>query len=353
MNSQQPRPDDPWLEDEDDEPQLRPWWKNRRIWWLAIVVIALLIFIFSQGHAPSTPEATKNPQPIAVVQPYVPVAAPAKAAPEPPPSPPTAAPAPSPPPINLIPPKPTNLAGAPSGTPGMLSYAVAPPPPAPSQKPADTGEPTHTGIKFAAATLPGAKASPAIDDTYVLYPGLLPIVLDTAIDSNLPGPILGHLPGPIYSRKGVLLLEAETQIIGKYESMKQNGVNRLEAVSTFAFTPNGIWVPLSGQPVADDLGRTGVHGTLDRRLFERFGGAVLLDLAGTGLQIVQANVAKGGNTYLSFNSSDQLASQILQSTINLPPIMTKNPGSLIALWITEPIDFSDSYRLKAAGYDAR
>src|SRR5215469_14373545 len=81
MNSQQPRPDDPWLEDEDDEPQLRPWWKNRRIWWLVIVVIALLIFIFSQGHAPSTPEATKNPQPIAVVQPYVPVAAPAKAAP--------------------------------------------------------------------------------------------------------------------------------------------------------------------------------------------------------------------------------------------------------------------------------
>jgi type IV secretion system protein VirB10 len=88
-------------------------------------------------------------------------------------------------------------------------------------------------------------------------PGLLPCVLDTAIESDLPGPLLCHLPGPVYSPKGVLLMEAGTQVIGRYESMGKNGGNRLLAVSTYAHTPNGIWVPLAGNPMADDLGRTG------------------------------------------------------------------------------------------------
>ena len=35
------------------------------------------------------------------------------------------------------------------------------------------------------------------------------------------------------------------------------------AVSTYAHTPNGIWVPLAGNPMADDLGRTGLDGAVD------------------------------------------------------------------------------------------
>lgn len=347
MNSRQPRNNQqPWLEEEDEEPdpEPRPWWKTPRAWWFGLAVLALLVFIFSQGHAPSNPEAAKNGAPIAVVQPYVPIAPPAKAAPDPPPPPvpaPAAAP-PPPPPINLIPPKPPNLSGAPPGTPGMLSYAVAPPPPA--QKPAEPTEPAHTGIKFATSTLPGTKASPAIDDTYVLYPGLLPCVLDTAIDSNLPGPLMCHLPGPVYSRKGVVLMEAMSQVMGRYESLTHNGSERLQAVNTFAFTPFGIWVPLADEPMADDLGRTGLPGGVNRRYGERFAGAIILDIGQAGLGIVQAAVAKGGNTYLNFNGTEGLASQILQSEINKPPIFTKRPGAMIAIWITHPIIFNDSYK---------
>ena len=82
----------------------------------------------------------------------------------------------------------------------------------------------------------------------MLLPGLLPLVLDTAVQSDLPGPLLAHLPGPVYSTKGVLLMEAGTQIIGRYETMKQNAGSRLLATSVFAHTPNGIWVPLAGEP---------------------------------------------------------------------------------------------------------
>lgn len=230
----------------------------------------------------------------------------------------------------------------------MISYPVKVEPPKEVKPPPS---PDRTGIKFATSTLPGLKASPAIDDTYQLMPGLLPCVLDVAIESNLPGPLMCHLPGPIYSGKGIKLMDAMTQVIGKYESLRQNGVNRLEAVSTFAHIPVGqagqVWVPLTSQPLSDDLGRAGLSGTIDHRYLERFGGAVLLDLSQSALQIIQADAAKGGNTYLNVNGTDQLANQVLQSTINLPPILTKNQGSTIAIWLTEPVDFSDSYAVGA------
>ena len=207
----------------------------------------------------------------------------------------------------------------------MLSYAVphSDPPKPDAAAPAD---PPQTGLAFQASSLPGVKASPAIDDTYQLMPGLLPCVLDTAIQSDLPGPLLCHLPGPVYSPKGVLLMEAGTQVIGRYQSMGRNGESRLMAVSTYAHTPNGIWVPLAGNPMADDLGRTGFAGAVDNHYLERFGGAVILSLTESGLGILQAAVSKGGNTYISTDSANNLAEQILQSQINIAPDLFEAPG---------------------------
>ena len=195
----------------------------------------------------------------------------------------------------------------------MLSYAVPhtdPPTPAMGAPgPREGGDPPQTGLAFKAASLPGVKASPAIDDTYQLMPGLLPCVLDTAIQSDLPGPLLCQLPGPVYSPKGVLLMEAGMQVIGHCESLRTNGGSRLLAVSTYAHTPNGIWVPLAGNPMADDLGRSGFAGAVDNHYLERFGGAVILSLTESGLGILQAVVSKGGN--ISTDSANNLAEQIL------------------------------------------
>ena len=227
----------------------------------------------------------------------------------------------------------------------MLSYVVPHsdgPKPAAAPGPRD---PPQTGLAFQASSLPGVEASPAIDDTYQLMPGLLPCVLDTAIESDLPGPLLCHLPGPVYSPKGVLLMEAGA---GRrpIPVMGRNGKSRLMAVSTYAHTPNGIWVPLAGNPMADDLGRSGFAGTVDNHYLERFGGAVILSLTQSGLGILQAAVSKGGNTYISTDSANNLAEQILQSQIDIAPTFSKHQGETIAIWLTTPIDFSDSYRIR-------
>ena len=335
---------DEWEEDEEPEPL--PIWRRRKWLLIGLGVVLLLAFVFTRGKPQHAQEVQKGEEPfIGVVVPYQPPKAgppPVKAADAAPEAP------PAPPPMaafrGQLP-----TANAPPIRPAMLSYVVPhsdPPKPAAAPGPREGKDPPQTGLAFQASSLPGIKASPAIDDTYQLMPGLLPCVLDTAIQSDLPGPLLCHLPGPVYSPKGVLLMEAGTQVIGRYQSMGRNGESRLMAVSTYAHTPNGIWVPLAGNPMADDLGRSGFAGAVDNHYLERFGGAVILSLTQSGLGILQAAVSKGGNTYISTDSANNLAEQILQSQINIAPTFSKHQGETIAIWLTTPIDFSDSYRIR-------
>ena len=338
------------LDDEDleDEVEPVPFWRRRKVQFTGLAVVVLLAFVFTRGKPQHQQDAEKTAEQfIGVVVPYQPAKADAPvkladAAPTPPTPPAPEAQPPAAPAFRI----PTSGVATKPIRPVMLSYVVHTEPPQPAAAP--PAEPARTGLAFKASDLPGVKASPAIDDTYQLMPGLLPCVLDTAIQSDLPGPLLCHLPGPVYSPKGVLLMEAETQVIGRYESMKTNGGSRLMAVSTYAHTPNGIWVPLAGEPLSDDLGRNGLDGAVNNHYLQRFGGAVILTLTEGALGILQAGVSKGGNTYVSLNEGSgvgSLAQQILQSQINIAPTFTKHQGETIAIWLTEPIDFSDSYKI--------
>src|SRR3984885_7895136 len=343
------------LEDEEleDEVEPVPFWRRRKVQYTGLAVVLLLAFVFTRGKPQHKEDAQKTAeQYIGVGVPYqaakaeqpapsgpgkVADVAPTSQAPES--QPPTA-------PTFRIPTS-QGMTAKPI-RPAMLSYVVHTDPPR-SSTASPPAEPPQTGLTFKASDLAGLKASPAINDTYMLMPGLLPCVLDTAIQSDLPGPLLCHLPGPVYSPKGVLLMEAETQVIGRYESMKTNGGSRLMAVSTYAHTPNGVWVPLASNPLSDDLGRPGLDGAVNNHYLQRFGGAVILTLTEGALGILQADISKGGNTYVSLNEGSGvggLAQQILQSQINIAPTFTKHQGETIAIWLAEPIDFSDSYKIR-------
>ena len=122
------------------------------------------------------------------------------------------------------------------------------------------------------------------------------------------------------------------------------------AASAYAHTPRGIWVPLGDAPMSDELGRTGLPGAIDRHVLSRFGGAVILTLSESALSIAQALVSKGGNTYVNLNSgnggTNSLAQSIFQDQANQPPTFSENQGEMIAIFLPEPVDFSDSYRIE-------
>jgi type IV secretion system protein VirB10 len=206
-----------------------------------------------------------------------------------------------------------------------------------------------THVMFKPTPITGAQVGPAIDKTLVLMPGVIRCILDVAVDSQMPGPLMCHLPDPVISDGNVVLMEAGSKIMGSYNSEVKQGQNRIMAVSATGFTPNGVPVPFGG-PFADSLGRTGLPGEVDNHYLQRFGGAVLLTFLEGGLGIIQSSVSKGGNSYLSLNSGggggvSSLAEEVLRASINIPPTITKNEGDEIYLWILQPIDFSPAYKL--------
>jgi type IV secretion system protein VirB10 len=214
------------------------------------------------------------------------------------------------------------------------------------------GDPSaaNTNVVYAEGSVKGDQAGLMGDTTLVLMPGLVPCIMDTAINSSFPGPIQCHVPMDVRPR-GVTLLDRGTIIHGAYSANVSTGQDRLSAPASWIEDPvTGCNVVLNNAPISDPLGVTGIDGNVDNHYMERFGAAVIMDLASTGASLGQALLQKGGNTYLNFNNggggTESLANAILQSQINIKPTITVNQGTAIAIFIQKPIDFSRCYRLE-------
>ena len=207
------------------------------------------------------------------------------------------------------------------------------------------------GIQFKPASFEGTKSFTIAHRDYMLMRwSTIICVMDTEIITGASGaaPFRCHVKNAVLSPTGVTLLEAGTIVGGTYTSLVGEGQNRIVAVSAEAQSPNGVIADIGG-PIADQLGAAGVEGSVDEHWWQRIGGAMLLSLVDNGFGLAQAALSKGGNTNLNFNTGGgvgTISQQLLSKTINIPPTITLNQGTEIALWVTKYVDFSPSYRLE-------
>jgi type IV secretory pathway VirB10-like protein len=219
--------------------------------------------------------------------------------------------------------------------------------------PPQTVATSHGGITFSPAAFEGSKAVTIKDRNLVLTPGPVTCIMDTMIvtGQSEDSPFQCHLDRDVLSPTNVTLMEAGTQVIGSYKSVAGDGQDRVVAVTASAVTPNGVVVQLGG-PLADQLGASGVPGSVDNHWWQRIGAAVVLSLVDNGFGLAEAALSKGGSTYLNFNTGDgvgSLGQQLLAKTVNIPPTISVNQGARVVLWVTKFIDFSDAYRLEPRG----
>jgi type IV secretion system protein VirB10 len=205
--------------------------------------------------------------------------------------------------------------------------------------------PNVTTVAFKPATLAGSKAGPALDMTYVLRPQHIPCVLDTAMDSSLPGSIECHTTADVRSQMGVLLMPAGTSVQGAYKADVRTGQSRLFAFVGSAITPEGIPVPLDAG-VSDGMGMSGIPGDVDNHWGLRFGAAILLSVADAAVSLGTAALSKAGSTNLNISGGGaSLAQEALRQSIDIPPTITVPPGAVIHIVVTKPIDFSDAIKV--------
>ncbi len=175
----------------------------------------------------------------------------------------------------------------------------------------------------------------------------LDCTLETAIDSTLPGMTTCILATDTFSADGsVVLLERGTKLIGETRGQVRQGAARLLVLWTEARTPKGVVVPLAS-PGTDELGRSGLPGEVNRHFFERFGAAILMSVIDGAVQTAIASQrADGSAVVVNPSGSSDIVTEVLRSTVGIPPTVVKPQGDRIQVLVARDLDFRSVYELR-------
>ena len=172
--------------------------------------------------------------------------------------------------------------------------------------------------------------------------------LETAIDSTLPGMTTCVTATDTFSADGsVVLLERGTKLVGETRGQVQQGAARLFVLWTEARTPTGVVVPLAS-PGTDELGRSGLPGEVNRHFWDRFGAAILMTVINGAVQGIVNSQNSSGSVVVSPSTSTDLMTEVLRSTVNIPPTITKSQGDRIQVFVARDVDFRQVYALRVA-----
>jgi type IV secretion system protein VirB10 len=171
--------------------------------------------------------------------------------------------------------------------------------------------------------------------------------LETAINSTLPGMTTCITATDTFSSDGtVVLLERGTKLIGETQGHVQQGSARVFVLWTEARTPTGIVVPLDS-PGTDELGRSGLPGQVNRHFWDRFGAAMLISTLDGAVQAAIESAGRGGGAVIYNPSpSESVITDVLKSTVNIRPTVTKRNGDRIQVFVARDVDFRSVYELR-------
>lgn len=189
---------------------------------------------------------------------------------------------------------------------------------------------------------------------------LIPGILETAINSDLPGQIRAITSQDVYSFDGRrVLIPTGTRLIGEYQSDVTRGQKRIFVIWTRLLRDDGVTVRLNSIGT-DSLGRSGLTGIVDNKWRERFGSAILLSIVGAGSSYLtgygsgQYSSGSGNGESDSDRAADlaretiaqtfsDMANQALSENLKIPPTISVHQGERIFVYVRQDLDFSAMY----------
>lgn len=177
----------------------------------------------------------------------------------------------------------------------------------------------------------------AIQDQYSPYQlfagSVIPAVLVTGINSDLPNMIVGQVSQDIYDTVTgqYLLIPQGTKIIGQYDSQTTYGQERLLVVWNRLIFPNGKSILIGNMSGSDVSGMAGFHDKVNSHygkvLWSAFlGGAISAGVAATstkGAEQDSYQATAGAEAAKNFSQATQT---IVQKNLNIQPTLIIRTG---------------------------
>ncbi len=181
-----------------------------------------------------------------------------------------------------------------------------------------------------------ASATRMVDPTNTITQGtLIAAVLETAIDSDLPGYVRAMVTQDVRSFDGTrILIPRSSRLIGQYKSGLAAGQTRAYVMWSRLIRPDGVSVALAS-PATDFAGRSGLGGQVDGHFMKRFGSAMLLSVVGAA-----GAVASSGASLVLSTSGQSAASVAAQRDAQIPPTIRVRQGQPIRIFTARDLDFA-------------
>jgi type IV secretion system protein TrbI len=184
---------------------------------------------------------------------------------------------------------------------------------------------------------------------------IIPAVMLTAINSDLPGQIIGQVRENVYDSDtgDHLLIPQGTRLVGLYDHHIVYGQQRVLITWKRLILPDGSSLSLrDGMPETDAVGAAGFHDQVNNHYLRVFGNALLVSLIGAGVQLSQ--IPEFGQNFRGPTAGNVLgtavgqqfgstASEFVRRGMSLAPTLDVRPGFAFNVMVTQDIVFPGPY----------
>ena len=181
---------------------------------------------------------------------------------------------------------------------------------------------------------------------------VIPAVMISGINSDLPGQILGQVAEDVYDTATgrYLVIPQGSKLVGTYDNEVAFAQKRALVIWTKIVYPDASELELEGMPGADPAGYAGFKDKVNRHVARRVGAALLLTVFNLGAELTR----RAGQTARGFQTESAVTAAVGQSVAELgremveresevPNTLQIRPGYRFNVMVNKDIAFKSPY----------
>lgn len=186
---------------------------------------------------------------------------------------------------------------------------------------------------------------------------IIPGVLVTGINSDLPGQITAQVKSNVYDSisGNYLLIPQGAKLVGAYDAQVAYGQERVLIAWKRVIFPNGQSIDLHGMPGVDMSGYAGFSDQVNNHYTKIFGSVLLMSILSAGPQLAQPqNTSNGNNNYPTVNQTmaqslgnniSAVGTAMTVKNLNIQPTLEIRQGYEFNITVTKDMVFDDAYQV--------
>jgi type IV secretion system protein VirB10 len=174
---------------------------------------------------------------------------------------------------------------------------------------------------------------------------VIPTVLITGMNSDLPGQVLGQVRENVYDTVSgnYLLIPQGSRLVAAYDSMVAWGQQRVLVCWNRLIRPDGSSIQLDCMPGVDLAGYSGFADEIDNHWWRIISGAAFASLLAATAQRSQGDVAGFQPSFPQLwatnaaGSINQAGQQLTQKNLQIQPTITVRPGFSVNVFVSRDL----------------